>query len=77
MNSSAPGFPSVDCQELAPPLKGCDRSARTDVRAYTNSAGEPIVVSVPEVTFVQAIILLSFQFTQQHEVSLHLASYHH
>lgn len=54
MNSSAPGFPTADCHDLAPPLKGGDRLIRTDVRAFTNSAGEPIVVSVPEVISVQA-----------------------
>ena len=49
MKSSAAGYSSADSQDVLPPLKGCDRSHRTDVRAFTNNAGEPIVVSVPEV----------------------------
>ena len=42
------------------------------MRAFTNSAGEPIVVSVPEVTFVQAISLSVFALPQHENMFLGL-----
>lgn len=50
MKSSAAGYSATDCHEVPMPLKSCDRSHRTDVRAFTNNAAEPIVVSIPEVS---------------------------